>query len=81
MRNRAFETDEPLTTVTLDDIFDERGYEFLWEGFRRQDQIRMGKWRGTWSLHDTPSAAFTEIFPIPQTQMDANPNLVQNPGY
>lgn len=72
---------DALGSITADDIFDERGYEFLWEGFRRQDQIRMGYWDGTWSLHDTPTAEFTEIFPIPQTQMDANPNLVQNPGY
>jgi len=72
---------DALTSITADDIFNERGYEFLWEAFRRQDQIRMGYWDGTWSLHDTPSPAYTELYPIPQTQMDANPNLVQNPGY
>ncbi|MFM7153995.1 MAG: RagB/SusD family nutrient uptake outer membrane protein [Bacteroidota bacterium] len=22
-----------------------------------------------------------EVFPIPQTEIDLNPNLVQNPGY
>ncbi|NOZ03613.1 MAG: RagB/SusD family nutrient uptake outer membrane protein [FCB group bacterium] len=71
----------PLASVTADDIYQERGHELLWEGFRRQDMIRTGHWGDTWSLHDTPSPDYTKLYPIPQIQMDANPNLVQNPGY
>ena len=82
VRARNFDPPKPVVgTVTLDDIFDERGFEFLWEGSRRQDQIRTGHWGDTWSNHDTPSADFKKLFPIPQVQMDANPNLVQNTGY
>jgi hypothetical protein len=81
VRERAFEPDEPLTSITLDDILDERGYELLWEGFRRQDLIRTGHWSDTWSLHETPSADYKKLFPIPQIQLDTNPNLVQNEGY
>jgi hypothetical protein len=28
---------------TLDNIYDERGFELSWEGHRRQDMIRFGK--------------------------------------
>ncbi len=74
---------DALSGATADDIYKERGHELLWEGFRRQDQIRQGTFLGTWSLKVDADAAdgHTKIYPIPQTQMDANPNLVQNPGY
>jgi hypothetical protein len=72
---------DPLTTVTADDIYWERGHELLWEGFRRQDQIRFGKWTGAWTLHEATNDENKKLFPIPQIQLDANPNLVQNPGY
>ena len=81
VRARNFDPDQPLTSVTRDDIFDERGYELLWEGFRRQDQIRTGHFLEAWSLKSASDGAHREIFPIPQVQLDANPNLRQNPGY
>ncbi len=81
VRERAFEPDKPLTSITIDDILDERGYEFLWEGFRRQDLIRTGHFLEAWTLKEPSDGPHRELFPIPQTQLDANPNLIQNPGY
>ncbi len=39
----------PLTTITLDLLFRERGFEFYWEMVRRTDMIRFGKYEGTWT--------------------------------
>ncbi len=80
VRARNFDPAKPLTSVTSEDIFDERGYELLWEGFRRQDQIRAGHFLEAWANKDV-SEEYRKIYPIPQSQMDANPNLVQNTGY
>ena len=68
-------------TLTLDEMLAERGREFIFEGLRRDDLIRFGKFTtGTWWDH-TPSAPFRALYPIPQVQRDLNPNLKQNPGY
>lgn len=80
LRARAFEPDEPLTTVTLDAILDERLFELVFEGKRRQDQIRFGVYDDAWQFKSA-SSAHRVLMPIPQTQLDANPLLVQNPGY
>ncbi|WP_160715866.1 RagB/SusD family nutrient uptake outer membrane protein [Chitinophaga solisilvae] len=80
VRARNFDLPKPLATLTLDDLLAERGREFIWEGCRRQDLIRFGKWNSAWQFH-TPDQEFRKLFPIPQAQLDANPNLKQNPGY
>lgn len=80
VRARNFDTPRPLTTLTLDDLLAERGKEFIWEGCRRQDLIRFGKWNGAWQFH-APDGEYRKLFPIPQAQLDANPKLEQNPGY
>jgi len=68
-------------TLTLDELLTERGREFIFEGFRRDDMIRFGKFTtGTWWDH-TPTAATRTLYPIPQQQRDLNVNLQQNPGY
>jgi len=72
---------DPLTEISNAAILAERGHELLWEGFQRQDQIRHGTFLDAYKLKDYVSEDFRLLFPIPQTQMDANPNLVQNPGY
>ncbi len=70
----------PKTSLTLEDIYNERGYELYWEGKRRQDMIRFGYFNKPMSEKpETP--AYTNLFPIPQSALDVNPNLVQNPGY
>jgi hypothetical protein len=68
-------------TLTLESLLAERGKEFIFEGFRRQDLIRFNKFTtATWWDH-TPSTATRNLYPIPQQQRDLNPNLTQNPGY
>ncbi|GET26557.1 hypothetical protein NT017_28860 [Prolixibacter sp. NT017] len=68
------------TSLTLDDILKERGYELYWEGLRRQDLIRFGKFTDAWQEKPVTDAS-KEIYPIPQSEVDINPNLTQNPGY
>ncbi len=65
---------------TLDDIYAERGFELNWEGHRREDMIRFNKFL---LAHDFAPAAgdFRKLFPIPTFALDANKNLIQNPGY
>ena len=68
-------------TLTLDELLAERGREFIFEGFRRDDLIRFGKFTtASWWDHQ-PSAATKALFPIPQRQLDLNSALKQNPGY
>ena len=70
--------------ATLDNILEERLLELVWEGWRRQDLIRFGKFTGAYDLH-TPlqgeSSGYTTVFPIPQKCIDLNSELVQNKGY
>lgn len=74
----------PLTAMSLDLLFRERGFEFYWEMLRRTDMIRFGKYEGTWT-EKTNSDPQKRVFPIPQTAIDGASNipgyLVQNPGY
>lgn len=77
-------TPKPLTALTLDILFRERGFEFYWEHQRRTDMIRFGKYEGTWT-EKTDIDVKKRLFPIPQTAIDgASENegyLVQNSGY
>lgn len=69
--------------------FGERSRELYWEAFRRTDLIRFGKYSGndyTWEFKNGtfPGSAvpkYRELFPIPASDIGANPNLTQNPGY
>ncbi len=58
----------------------ERGREFYWEGHRRTDLLRFGRFLDAW---ENKPASGTErlLFPIPAASLASNPNLVQNPGY
>lgn len=73
-----FSTKEELR----DFILEERGREFYTEGFRREDLIRHNKFiqqavdRGV-----SNAQPFHVLYPLPQSQIDNNPNLAQNPGY
>lgn len=69
-----------LATLTLDNLLDERGRELYWEGWRRNDLVRFGKWLQAWQLKSA-SDAKRLLFPIPSAQLALNPNLSQNPGY
>lgn len=75
--------------LTLDFLIDERGRELYWEGHRRTDLIRFGKFTGDALIWEwkgnvregAPSESFRSLYPIPENDMMANPNLVQNEGY
>lgn len=72
IRNRAGLGD--ITGATLDDVLAERGREMFYEGHRRQDLIRFGKFlNARWEKPASTSDRIT--FPIPQWVIDANPNL------
>ena len=66
--------------LTQDMILRERLFELAGEAKRRQDLIRHGKFTAAWSFKPL-SAAHKILMPIPQNQIDANPQLTQNPGY
>src|SRR5690606_26402667 len=75
--------------LTLDFILDERARELYWEGHRRTDLIRFGKftggdyvwpWKGN-AEEGTSTEGFRNLFPIPSADLGANPTLTQNPGY
>lgn len=81
---RPDQTPEPLISIDLDIMFRERGFELYWEGFRRGDQIRFGKYEDAWT-DKTDSDVNKRLFPIPQSAVDAASGidgfLEQNPGY
>lgn len=73
---------EGSATLDMDEMLDEWGREFFAESRRRIDLIRYDKFTsGTW-WDKTPDAdEHTKIFPIMRPILNANPALVQNPGY
>jgi len=72
----------PVTTTNQDEmraaIRHERSVELGYEMHRFFDLVR-------WGIAEERIAGFQkgkhEVFPIPQTEMDLNPRLLQNPGY
>ncbi|HZV70621.1 MAG TPA: RagB/SusD family nutrient uptake outer membrane protein [Saprospiraceae bacterium] len=75
--------------LTLQMLIDERGRELYWECHRRTDLVRFGQfsqtsylwaWKG--GVKEGKSVeSFRDVFPIPASDLGANPTLVQNPGY
>lgn len=80
VRNRV---DMPLRQLTYENLLDERLLELCWEGWRRQDLIRFGKYKSLYEGEDAvdESDGHTCVFPIPADVRALNPNLTQNPGY
>jgi hypothetical protein len=69
-----------LTSLTLNDILKERGFELYWEGYRRQDLIRFDKFDDAWQEKPV-SEESKALFAIPTSALDVNENLTQNSGY
>lgn len=87
LRARVFEPDEPIALADYptqqalrDRILEERLFELTYEAKRRQDLVRHGKFTDPWTFKNE-SEPFRILFPVPQVQLDANPNMIQNPGY
>jgi hypothetical protein len=74
IRDRAGLTNDVWTNVDLDMLLEERAREMFWEGHRRQDMIRFGKFNQAWWEKPAKGAEWN-TFPIPQWAIDANPNL------
>ncbi len=92
VRERAYGNnsgDITQSQLTLDFILDERGRELYWEAQRRTDLIRFGKFTGgayLWPWKGgSPDGIATDskynLFPLPSSDVNANPNLTQNEGY
>ena len=62
-------------------ILVERGWEFVVEGLRRRDLIRHGKLIERAKARGVNAQAHHVLFPIPQAEINSNPNLEQNTGY
>jgi hypothetical protein len=92
LRERAFGDESGTITaseLTLDFILEERGRELFWEGSRRTDLIRFGQfttdeflwpWKGD-AQEGRATSEDLRLYPLPASELLANPNLEQNPGY
>ena len=79
--------------MTLDFLLEERGRELYFEATRRLDLIRFNKYSASgggdelmweWKVGDVNGVSISDhlqVFPIPATDLSANPNLFQNDGY
>jgi hypothetical protein len=90
LRARAFGNNlNGLGSLTLNNIIDERARELYWEGTRRTDLIRFNMFTPATYLWPYKGGVREgravdpkyNVFPIPATDIIANPNLRQNTGY
>lgn len=88
LRKRA--NAEQIPSCTIEDVFDEWSREFWFEGRRRMDLVRFGRFGGQsdyrWEfMNNVPDGgAFSSnynVYGLPSTDLDTNTNLKQNPGY
>ena len=80
LRTQSSRNASALASVSLDQLIDERGREMYLESWRRHDLIRFGKFLTPWQEKTVDDPKYL-LFPIPNGQLSANPNLSQNPGY
>jgi len=79
-----------LDEVTFLNLLEERGRELYCEGHRRSDMIRfadeipadnpLNYFAPRWEKENV-TEPFRSLWPIPQSKLDVNENLEQNPGY
>ena len=89
VRSRSNATVITASELTLNFMIDERARELNFEGHRRSDLIRFGKFTGGSYLwpwkggvqNGTSISADYNLFPIPLKAIQVNPNLTQNPGF
>lgn len=82
IRTRATQPIYTTQSLTLEELIKERGREFAWEGWRRQDLIRWDQFsKGSWTYKTAQSDNTRDLFPIPYDQITKNPSWQQNPGY
>jgi starch-binding outer membrane protein, SusD/RagB family len=90
LRERAYgNSDFNFSSITLEDVLEERAKELYWECTRRTDLIRYGLFTGgqyVWpfkggTVDGGATASFLNLYPIPTSDLILNENLIQNPGY
>lgn len=81
LRTDSSRSASPLSSVGINEVYDERGRELWWEGWRRQDMIRFQKFLGAFQEKEYLSDPKYLLYPIPDDQRAVNPNYINNPGY
>lgn len=91
LRERAYGDNSGNITdaeLTLTFLRDERGRELFWEAHRRRDLVRFDQFtaNGIWQWKGgvqpgKVTETFRNLYPLPSSELLANPNLKQNPGY
>jgi hypothetical protein len=75
--------------LTEEFLLGELAREFYYEAHRRTDLVRFGQftdgtyhwqWKGG-IFNGVATNSYRNVFPIPGTEVSANPNITQNPGY
>ena len=83
---RANNEENYYKEINDDVLLNERLKEFMWEGWRRNDLIRFGRFHKAYDLKTEEYAekekdGHTIVFPIPADLMAMHPDWKQNPGY
>lgn len=75
-------TNTPTADAFVDTLVRDRLRELCVEGHRRWDLIRLGRFASVeQSVNGFTVAPNQYLLPLPQTEIDANKNIKQNPGY
>lgn len=81
IRRRAGVGEYTAATLTLEELYREKGREMCYETTRRTDMIRFGRFvEPMWDKNYTDDAR-VNLFPIPYAAINMNPNLKQHPEY
>ena len=78
---RARSNASPFIELDMQMLQDERARELAYEGWRRQDLIRWGRFEESWGTVKTSVDPTRRLFPVPFREMQLNPQWDQNPGY
>jgi starch-binding outer membrane protein, SusD/RagB family len=81
VRQRAGLANFTAAAFNTDSLLAERGREFVWEGWRREDLIRFGHFGDKKQFKSPDGDIHSQLFPVPTEAIQKNPNLSQNPGY
>lgn len=85
VRTRSGASEIKLSDYSKDSLRDflltERAKEFFCEMKSREDYLRQGKFISEAVKRGKNAKAYHVLYPIPQVELDANKNLVQNEGY
>ncbi len=81
IRSRANLPDFTAAEMTPDNLLKERACELSWEGWRRNDMIRLGHYLDARTPEKAKSDDHRKLYPIPQNELLKNDYLKQNPGY